>query len=54
MYRDWQPLRGDAGPKSRSETVHPPDTGGPSLLLVAGALLFSGGVLLYAVVKRRM
>jgi len=30
------------------------DTGGPSLLLVASALLFSGDVLLYAVVKRRM
>jgi TolB protein len=46
---DWQPL-----PKTRSETVRPPDTGGPSLLLVASALLFSGGVLLYAVVRRRM
>ena len=47
---DWQPLP----PKSRSTTVHPPDTGGPSLLLVASALLFSGSVLLYAVVQRRM
>jgi hypothetical protein len=46
---DWQPL-----PKSRGETVHPPDTGGPSLLLVASALLFSVGVLLSAVVKQRM
>jgi Tol biopolymer transport system component len=42
------------GSKSRSVTVHPPDTGGPSLLLVGGALLFAVGVLLYAVVKRRM
>jgi hypothetical protein len=30
------------------------DTGGPSLLLVASALLFFGGVLLYAVVRRRI
>jgi Tol biopolymer transport system component len=36
---EWQPL---------PRTVHPPDTGGPSLLLVAIALLFSGGTLLYA------
>jgi TolB protein len=42
------------GSKSRSLTVHPPDTGGPSLLLVASALFFSGGSLLYAVVRRRM
>jgi hypothetical protein len=42
---DWQPL---------PRTVHPPDTGGPSLLLAAGALFFSGGSLLYAVVRRRM
>jgi hypothetical protein len=41
---DWQPL-----PK-----IHPPDTGGPSLLLVASALLFFGGVQFYAVVKRKM
>jgi dipeptidyl aminopeptidase/acylaminoacyl peptidase len=47
---DWQPLTA----KSRSLTVHPPDTGGPSLILVASALLFSGGVLFYAVVKRSM
>jgi dipeptidyl aminopeptidase/acylaminoacyl peptidase len=47
---DWQPL----SPKIRSGTVHPPDTGGPSLLLIAGALLFSVGVLLFAVVKRWM
>jgi hypothetical protein len=47
---DWQPLT----LKSRSETVHPPDTGGPSLLLVASALLFSVGRLLYAVVRSRM
>jgi TolB protein len=47
---DWQPLT----PKSRNLTVHPPDTGGPSLLLVASALLFSGGVLFYAGLKRRM
>ena len=44
-YPDWQPL---------PRTVHPPDTGGPSLLLVASALFFSGGSLLYAVVQRRM
>jgi Tol biopolymer transport system component len=42
------------GPKSRSVTVHQPDTGGPSLLLVASALLFSGGVMFYAVVQRRI
>jgi Tol biopolymer transport system component len=47
---DWQPLT----PESRSMTVHPPDTGGPSLLLVASALFFSVGSLLYAVVRRRM
>jgi TolB protein len=43
---DWQPLPGT--------TVHQPDTGGLSLLLVASALFFSGGSLLYAVVRRRM
>jgi dipeptidyl aminopeptidase/acylaminoacyl peptidase len=42
------------GSKSRSLTVHQPDTGGPSLLLIASALLFSGGVLFYAGVKRTM
>ena len=47
---DWQPLT----PKSRSMTVHPPDTGGPSLLLVASALLFSAGSLFYSLVKSRM
>jgi Tol biopolymer transport system component len=47
---DWQPLT----PESRSMTVSPPDTGGPSLLLVASALLFSVGFLLSAVVKRGM
>jgi len=47
QYPDWQPLPGTTG-------LHQPDTGGPSLLLVGSALLFSGGVLLYAVVKRRM
>jgi TolB protein len=47
---DWQPLT----PKSRSMTVHPPDTGGLSLLLVASALLFSGGTLLYAGLRRSM
>jgi Tol biopolymer transport system component len=42
------------GSKNRSVTVHQPDTGGPSLFLVASALLFSGGALSYAGVKRRM
>jgi Tol biopolymer transport system component len=51
---DWQPLPKPAPPKSRSETVHPPDTGGPSLLLVASSLLCSASVLLYAGVRRRM
>ena len=50
MDPDWQPLL----PKSPSVTVHPPDTGGPSLLLVASALLCSVGSLLYAGVRRRM
>jgi Tol biopolymer transport system component len=44
---DWQPLPGTTG-------VHQPDTGGLSLLLVAIALLFSGGVMFYADVRRRM
>ncbi len=47
---DWLPRP----PKSDSETVRPPDTGGPSLLWVASAIFFSGGSLLYAVVRRRM
>jgi Tol biopolymer transport system component len=47
---DWQPLT----PKSRSMTVRQPDTGGPSLLWVAIALLFSGGVIFYAGLKRRV
>jgi Tol biopolymer transport system component len=51
---DWQPQPRPTHEKSRSETVRPPDTGGPSLLLVGGALLFAVGVLLYAVVRRRM
>jgi dipeptidyl aminopeptidase/acylaminoacyl peptidase len=38
----------------RSMAVHPPDTGGTSLILVASALFFSGGSLLYTVVRRRM
>jgi Tol biopolymer transport system component len=42
------------GSESRSVTVHQPDTGGTSLLLVAGALLFSGGLMFYAGVRRRM
>jgi Tol biopolymer transport system component len=50
QHPDWQPLT----PKSRSLTVHPPDTGGSSLLLVASAPFFPGGSLLYAVVRRRM
>jgi Tol biopolymer transport system component len=45
-FPDWQPLPGT--------TVHQPDTGGPSLLLVASALLISGGVMFYAGLKRRM
>ena len=40
--------------KNRSVTVHQPSTGGPSLLLVASVLLFSGGVMFYAGVQRRM
>jgi Tol biopolymer transport system component len=47
QFPDWQPLPGTTG-------VHPPYTGGPSLLLVASALLFSGGVMLYAVIRRSM
>ena len=43
---DWQPLPGT--------TVHQPDTGGPSLLLIASALLISGGVMFYAGLKRSM
>jgi Tol biopolymer transport system component len=46
----WQPLPEPTSPN----TVHPPDTGGPSLLWVASALLFSGSVLFFAGVKRRM
>jgi len=49
MDPDWQPLPGPKPPK-----IHQPDTGGPSLLLVASALLFSGGVIFYAGLKRRM
>jgi Tol biopolymer transport system component len=45
-FPDWQPLPGT--------TVHRPDTGGLSLLLVASALLFSGGVMFYAGLNRRM
>jgi len=46
QYPDWQPLPGT--------TVDQPDTGGPSLLLVAIALLFSSGVMFYARLKRRV
>jgi Tol biopolymer transport system component len=46
QFPDWQPLPGT--------TVNPPDTGGPSLLLAASALLFSGGVMFYAGLKRRV
>jgi TolB protein len=46
QHPDWQPLPGT--------TVHQPDTGGPSLLLVAITLLFSAGVMFYAGVKRRV
>jgi Tol biopolymer transport system component len=42
------------GSKSRSLTVHQPDTGGLSLLLVASALLFSGSILFYTGLKHRM
>jgi Tol biopolymer transport system component len=51
---DWQPLPGPQATKSRGLAVHPPDTGGPSLLLAASVLLFSGSVLLYAVVRHGM
>ena len=51
---DWQPLPRPTPPKSRSEPVHPPDTGGPSLILVASALLCSGGVMFYAALKRSL
>lgn len=51
-HPDWQPLPGTTVQDERfpdwqplPRTVHQPDTGGPSLLLVAIALLFSGGVL---------
>jgi len=44
---DWKPL----APKNHGVMVHPPDTGGPSLLLVASALLFSAGVLFYTAVR---
>jgi Tol biopolymer transport system component len=51
---DWQPQPRPTHEKSRRVTVHPPDTGGTSLFLVASALLFSVGVLFNAAVKRRM
>ena len=54
VHPDWQPLPRSTPPKSNSVTVHPPDTGSPSFLLVASALLFSMGVLPHAVVKQRM
>ena len=49
-----QPLPRPMSPESRSVTVHPPDTGGLSLLLVASVVLFSVGLLLYAGVGGRM
>ena len=62
MDPDWQPVfmrKAVAMPEKQQEQrqlnhqqVHPPDTGGPSLSLVASALLFSGGVMFYVVVKR--
>ena len=48
----WQPLSRPTSPKSHGATVHPPDTGGLSLILVASFLLFSGGVMVYAGLKR--
>jgi Tol biopolymer transport system component len=51
--RSQQQQQPQQGPKSRSVTVHQPDTGGPSLLWVASALLFSGSVFLYAGVNRK-
>ena len=53
-YPDWQPLPRSTSLKSRSETAHPQDTGGPPHLLVASVLFFSVGNLLYAMVRRSM
>jgi Tol biopolymer transport system component len=39
QFPDWQPLT----PKSRTDTVHPPDTGGLPLLLVATPYFSPGG-----------
>jgi Tol biopolymer transport system component len=51
-YQQQQPpQQSQQDSKSRSVAVHPPDTGGPSLLLVAGALLFSAAFLFYAAVR---
>jgi Tol biopolymer transport system component len=51
---DWQPLPRPSVPKSSSVTVHPPDTGGPSLLLIASVLLFSMGLLLHTMMRPKM
>jgi hypothetical protein len=60
---DWQPLPGptEAKPEKtqgqcqqNSLTVRQPDTGGPSLLLIVSALLFSGSVMFHAGVQRSM
>jgi TolB protein len=63
MDPDWQPVftrKVVAMPEKQQEErqqnrqVHLKDTGGPSLLFIASALLFSGGVMFYAGVQRRI